>query len=192
MRVLVVAEGRHERSGALAAFVARLKHPRELTLATDRVSRHDIHAFHGGGQGFFKRALRWLLEAGKRDYDALVLVIDEDGRPERSTQIEAAQEHDEISSLPRALGVAVRTFDAWMLADENALTQVLGRPTDRQPDPETIREPKTVCATLLAGSRHEMAQRAMYAALAKAANLETVEERCPRGFRPFAQRVRAM
>jgi hypothetical protein len=177
MRVLVVAEGRHERSGALAAFVARLKHPRELTLATDRVSRHDIHAFHGGGQGFFKRALRWLLEAGKR---------------ERSTQIEAAQEHDEISSLPRALGVAVRTFDAWMLADENALTQVLGRPTDRQPDPETIREPKTVCATLLAGSRHEMAQRAMYAALAKAANLETVEERCPRGFRPFAQRVRAM
>lgn len=192
MRVLVVGEGLHERSGALEAFVVRLAHPRRLACETERLSRNDIHAFHGQGQGYLKRALRWLLEAGKRGYDALVLVIDEDGHPKRSQQIEAAQGHEKVSRLPRALGVAVRTFDAWLLADEKALTQILGSPTDRQRDPETIGQRKTVCAELLSRTANDMSLATMYAAVARAADLGMLEERCPKGFRPFSQRVRAM
>jgi hypothetical protein len=32
----------------------------------------------------------------------------------------------------------------------------------------------------------------MYASVAELANLDTLCERCPRGFAPFAQRVRAL
>jgi hypothetical protein len=83
------------------------------------VSRKDIHAHHGKGQGYFKKALRWILEAERRGYDALVLVIDQDNTPERVQEINKAQ-NDQRVTLRRALGVAIRTFDAWMLADEQA------------------------------------------------------------------------
>lgn len=72
MRVLVVSEGKHEHSGALENLVKRLGGER-ATFASDRVQSNRIHAHHGQGQGFFKRALRWLLEAQKRGFDALVL-----------------------------------------------------------------------------------------------------------------------
>lgn len=189
MRVLIVAEGKHERSGALERLVRRVSHRQELECETDRANRADLHAVHGKGRGFFKRSIRWLLKAEKQGYDALVFVIDEDGHPEPARQINDAQ-GNETTALPRAFGVAVRTFDAWMLADEQALTQVLGFQVQRQRDPETIVDPKEQCAGLLARSDLGMTQTAMYKAVANAANLETVEERCPRGFRPFAQRVR--
>ena len=137
MRVLIVAEGKNEIDRALEALVKRLAPGGTLQCESDRISRNDIHTHHGKGQGFLKRSLRWLLEAKKKEYDALVLVIDEDGHPERSEQINAAQEHLTIETLPRAFGVAIRTFDAWMLADEQALIQVIRSPIRRQPDPES-------------------------------------------------------
>lgn len=192
MRVLIVAEGNHELAGALEALIRRLTPGVEFEFDSDRVSRNDIHAFHSKGREYFKRSVRWLREAKKRGYEALVLVIDEDGRPERSLGLSEAQKDNTVTSIPRALGVAIRTFDAWMLADEKALTQVLESPTQRQPEPETIPDPKEVCTALLAGSGSHLKQREMYAAVASAANLDTLEERCPGGFRPFALRVRAL
>ena len=72
MRVLVVAEGKHESSGALENLLNRLG---------------ENNAFHGKGQGYFKRAVRWLKEAEERGVNALILLIDEDGRDERIEQI---------------------------------------------------------------------------------------------------------
>lgn len=46
---------------------------------------------------------------------------------------------------PRALGMAIRSFDAWMLADDGVLTLVLGKPIDTQPSPEKNRDPKEAC-----------------------------------------------
>lgn len=149
MRILLVSEGKHEQSGALKNLVGRLL-AREFECDQEPVKNNAIHAHHGGGQGYMKKAIRWILEAQRRGYDALVLLIDEDNKAERLREIEQAQAYfGPSTTLPRALGVAVRTFDAWMLADETALTRVLGRPVPRQRDPEAQSQPKAICAQLL-------------------------------------------
>ena len=188
MRVLVVAEGQHEQSGALENLLKRLGGER-ADFEVDRVSNSRIHTFHGTGPGYFKRAVRWLREAEKRGVDALVFLIDEDGRSERVGQIRDAQDSP-LSALPRALGVAIRTFDAWMLVDEKTLTDVLGYRVDRQPDPETIRDPKVVCTALLESSPASPTQRQMYAQIADEVDLDVLCKRCPSGFAPFASSVR--
>src|SRR5215217_4681415 len=110
MRILLVGEGASELGGALETLVRRLGFS-DVQVDSDRVSKQQIHAHHGRGQGYFKRAVRWMLEAGKRGYDAVVLLIDEDGRPERVTELRDAQEYSK-SPVRRAFGVAIRTFDA--------------------------------------------------------------------------------
>lgn len=188
MRVLVVSEGKHEQGGALENLLRRLGGDGAI-FAQDRVSSNTIHAFHGKGRGYFKRAVRWLREAEKRGFDALVLLIDQDGQSDRTKQICRAQDSS-LSQLPRAMGVAIRTFDAWMLADEAALADVLGCPVARQTEPETIRNPKQVCASLLTSSQNQMAQSEMYTRIADRLDIAVLVSRCPSGFRPFAKRVR--
>jgi hypothetical protein len=188
MKVLVVSEGKHEQAGAMEALVRRLGGD-EADFTLDRVANSDIHAFHGKGGGYFKRAVRWLMEAERRGVDALILLIDHDGRDERCEQIERAQE-SALSQLPRAMGVAIRAFDAWILADERAITEVLGYAVSRQSDPETIRDPKRVCAGLLANGQNQMAQSEMYARIAHRIDIDLLSSRCPMGFGLFAGYVR--
>jgi hypothetical protein len=194
MRVLVVSEGEHEQGGALENLLRRLG-GKEAKLVFDRVRRDDIHAHHGKGPGYIKRALRWLKEAKSREMDALILLVDQD-KPEyrRSEQIREAQQYCNPKvpafNLPRAMGVAIKMFDAWMLADEKALTEVLGCTVARQRDPETIGKPKKVCERLLESGTNPMAQREMYAEVALRLDLEVLTSRCPKGFKPFAEHVR--
>lgn len=196
MRVLVVSEGEHEQGGALENLLRRLG-GQEAMFVFDWVRRDDIHAHHGKGPGYIKRALRWLKEAKRREMDALVLLVDQD-KPEyrRSEQVRQAQEYrnPKVSAfnLPRAMGVAIRTFDAWILADEKALTDVLGYGVARQSNPETIGTPKKVCEKLLDRGKNQMAQREMYAEIALRVNLDVLTSRCPKGFKPFAEHVRRM
>ena len=190
MKALLVSEGKHERSGALGALVARLAQ-HEMAYDQERISRTDIHAHHGSGRGYFKKAIRWMLEAEDQGYDALILVIDEDGRSERVTDICDAQ-RSTLGITRRALGVAIRTFDAWMLADEKALTEVLETRVGRQPNPETLTHPKEACAELLEDSGKSLSQADMYAHVARGADLDIMQERSPKGFAPFAGRVRAL
>lgn len=199
MKVLLVSEGKHElgtrgpdglkRPGALEVLLAGLAEGIDVTFECERMSNNAVHAWHGKGPGHFKRAVGWLREAKKREVDALILVIDQDGQRDRSEQIERAQAHPYVD-LPRAMGVAIRTFDAWMLADEGALTRVLGRAVDRQPEPETIRDPKGMCEALLAGSPNQMAQSEMYAGVAREIDIGVLSSRCQEGFGPFAGHVR--
>jgi hypothetical protein len=194
MRVLVVSEGEHEQGGALENLLRRLG-GEEAHFVFDCVGRDDIHAHHGKGPGYVKRGLRWLKEAKRKEMDALILLVDQD-KPEyrRSEQVREAQEYCNPKipafNLPRAMGVAIRTFDAWMLADERALTEVLGCVVPRQPDPETVRDPKGICAGLLANGQNQMAQREMYAEVACRIDVDILSSRCPTGFRPFAGYVK--
>ncbi|MDQ3440346.1 MAG: hypothetical protein M3478_08365 [Planctomycetota bacterium] len=71
-----------------------------------------------------------------------------------------------MTAIPRAMGVAVLTFDAWMLADEQALTMVLSRPIQRQPDPERIGDAKGSCIALRDESGSELGLAELYAELA--------------------------
>ncbi|MEW6250280.1 MAG: DUF4276 family protein [Planctomycetota bacterium] len=189
---MIVSEGRHEAGGALETLVRRLASHRSLgTCDHDRVANPRIHTHRGRGQGFFKRAVRWLLTAQERGYEALVLVVDEDGRRERRQEISDAQDST-TDAIRRALGVAIRTFDAWMLADEQALSRALDRVVDTQPAPEAIGDPKQVCANLLSSSTVECTLTEMYAAIASHADLGRIATRCPDGFAPFAARVRVL
>jgi hypothetical protein len=194
MRVLVVSEGEHEQGGALENLLRRLG-GKEAQFVLDCVRRDDIHAHHGKGSGYIKRALRWLKEAKRREMDALILLVDQDkAEYRRNEQVREAQEYCNPKvpafNLPRAMGVAIKMFDAWMLADEKALTDVLGYAVTRQRDPETIDKPKKVCGKLLEDSANEMAQREMYAEVALRLDIGTLTSRCPKGFKPFAEHVR--
>ena len=190
MKILLVGEGASELHGALETLVRRLGMA-DAAIEFDRVSNPQIHAHHGKGQGYFKRAVRWMLEAQKRDYDALILVIDEDGNFERLQEFASAQEYAN-TRIRRALGVAVKTFDAWMLADEKALTSVLGCNVTRQPQRETIVDPKRVCRDLFNESERSLSPREMYAEIAEHIDIAVLKDRCQKGFTPFAQRVASL
>lgn len=193
MRVLVVAEGKHERGtessrGALGILVRRLLDG-DPNIVLDRLANRNIHAVHGRGRGYYKKAVRWMLEAENGEFDAIVLLVDEDGIEARRIEINEAQS-SQLSSIRRALGVAIRSFDAWMLADEQALSGILGTTVQRQPDAESIPDPKAACMALLSNSDSPLTQTEMYGGVSEAVNLSTLTERCPRGFAPFAARVR--
>jgi Domain of unknown function (DUF4276) len=190
MKVLLVSEGKHEASGALQSVVHRLA-PHIQSFTLDRVSRVDLATLHGKGRGFFKRAIRWMFEARKRGFDALVLLIDEDGRRESIRELEDAQA-DTTVPLRRALGCAIPTFDAWLLADERSLSIVLKTTVSKQSDPETNSRAKATCAALLQSSGSELAQSDFYSEVAKVLDLECLATRCPKGFGVFADRVRAL
>jgi len=186
MRVLVVSEGEHEQSGALNNLLKKLGGG-QADFESKDVSK--IHAFHGKGSRLFKKAITCLRLAVNEDYDALVFLIDQDGHNERIKQIQQAQEHP-LESLPRALGVAIKTYDAWMLADEQALSQVLGYTIPTQPNPEKANDPKQKCKKLHDESNSAISLRDMYAAIANLIDIDTLSNRCPKGFKPFAQKVK--
>ena len=193
MKVLIVGEGKSElgyrcEDGALPILVKRLL-PVAQTPTCEQVSSNKVktHRPPGRGNGFEKRALAWIRYAERQGFQALVLLIDQDGCEDRHGQLDRAQA-DVRMGLSRALGVAVRTFDAWMLADEKALSSALGWVVQRQPKPEAIPDPKAVCEDLLKGA----GKGEKYAAVATEAEIAVLEDRCPRGFRPFAGRVRAL
>jgi hypothetical protein len=199
LRILIVSEGKNERGeadlpGALEILVRRLLTIQEkIEFTFDRVSNPNIRAHHGPGKGYFKRAIRWLLEAQVRGFDGLVLVIDEDRDMERRQQLKSAQEWMGAGQrLPRAMGVAVVTFDAWMLADEKALSTVLEIEVQRQKAPEANPDPKRTCAALLVQTSREISQTVMYAEVAGTLNLDLLKERCPEGFGVFAARVESL
>jgi hypothetical protein len=192
MKVLLVGEGAHELSGALEQLVQRVS-AKPLDCTRARVQDNSIHAHHGKGRGYFKKTVRWILEARERGFDALVLVIDQDSRTERNEELRQAQEENSVTrGIARAVGVAIRTFDAWMLADELAAGQVLACNVSPQQAPETIGMPKEVCRGLLTASGREIGLSQMYAEIAAVARIDLLEQRCPRGFGTFALRVRAL
>jgi hypothetical protein len=190
MKVLVVSEGKHEQAGALENLLNRLGGEHH-DFSSDRMARSDLPRprVHGG-KGYFKKALGWILQAEKEGYDALILLMDEDDKKKRVQEIREAQDHNTLSDLPRALGVPIRSFDAWMLADEKALTEVLGYTVNRQPDPETTGHPKKVCQGLLDKSDKQMRQREMYSLVSCEIDIDILCDRCQSGFKPFAAHVK--
>ncbi len=206
MKVLIVSEGRSEHlsatsthvradeeiAGALKTLVCRLgQQSDEWQIDEDKVSRRNVHAHHGKGKGYEKRCIRWMLDAEKRGYDAIVLLIDRDGNETRITEVNAAQESSQ-TSIRRAFGVAIESFDAWMLADHVALSNVLGGSVQRQPDPETTADPKEAFRRLFQNSQRDGSISVYYAEICAVADLSELKSRCPRGFAPFAERVQSL
>jgi hypothetical protein len=195
MRILLVSEGRHELGDAqiespLRTLVSRIlgmQHVYELKKVSDR----DLRVHGGRGAGFFKKAVRCLIHAHESGFDAVVMVIDEDGESSRRRQISEANEHQGVN-VRRALGIAIRTFDAWMLVDEQALSRVLGIQVSRQPDPEEMRNPKLKAIELRDRSGKAFPITHMYLTLARELDLAVLRERCANGFGIFAERLQSL
>lgn len=190
MKILVVSEGRNELQGALVALVRRSLGRPDVEFETDEVKRQ-VGRIHGSGDRFARKVLMWVREAERRGFDALVLVVDRDGDPERQKQFAVAQDDTRLS-LPRALGIAVETFDAWALADEVALSSVLSQSIQRQPDPESLRDAKTTCDDLIAKSDCGLGRSEVYARVASVVDLSVLAVRCPKGFGVFADRLQRL
>ncbi len=195
MKILLVAEGDHELGtgdapGALEVLVKKLLGV-DVEVECDIVSSAKLHVAHGGGADLTKRVAAWLREAQKRKKDALVLLIDCDNEKARLKLLEKAQE-DRTIDLDRALGVAVQTFDVWMLADEMAVSRVLRLRLPTQKNPERIKKPKSSFRNLLSNSSTSKGQREAYAEVANCLDIALLRKRCPSGFAPFAMRVCAL
>jgi hypothetical protein len=205
MRVLLVAEGASELGsdrdatgrpagprGALETLVRRLLSGGEIEFVSQKVGSRELGRLHGkSGPPYFKRAVQWLLYAEKHGFEALILLVDQDRQAERIRGIEDAQ------SFPRgvrrrALGVAIRTFDAWMLADETAVSRALNAPVGRQPDPEGLHDPRGRFEQLRDGAPTGAQLPELYAAIAEHLDVRTLMERCPKGFHRFADRIRGL
>jgi hypothetical protein len=202
MRVLLVSEGLHEltdavwgedsRNGALEVLVRRLLDcEAEIVCCkpNDRAFRRT--RVHGKGHAYEKIVVAFLLEAERRRFDAVVFLIDEDGDRERRAALDSAQ-ISEQSILPRACGVAVRSFDAWILADESALAAVLRGECNAEKNPERLKDPKSKCLQKRDDSRCGLRLRDLYSEYAKQVDLTLLKERCPKGFAPFARRVEGL
>ncbi|MCH7688725.1 MAG: hypothetical protein IH899_18925 [Planctomycetes bacterium] len=197
MKVLVVSEGKHELSpesdsSPLVELTRRLMN-QNADFVREKVSSRKvrIHCPHGKSAAYEKRALGWIRYAQKEGYNALVFVIDQDGQKKRKTGIENAQIHTHFV-IPRAMAVAIQSFDAWMLADEGALSEVLGGNVQRQKDPELIKEPKIECEKINNESPRNLSLTEFYFQVAKVIDLDRLRERCPDGFGPFRVRVENM
>jgi hypothetical protein len=187
MKVLLVAEGQHELHGALKALVERLVGV-SIDIVSKRVSDRGLSRLRGKGPRLLKRAIRWMRDAREEGYDALVLIVDQDGDRNRGRLFDQAQDDTSVP-IRRALGVAIRTFDAWMLADEKHLSTVFGTTIQRLSNPEEIDEPKGICERFRASYSPDSGLAEVYTLIATGADLDIMRERCSNGFAPFADRV---
>jgi hypothetical protein len=195
VKILIVSEGKHELGpdegpGALGCLVRRLL-GFPYSWEHKKLSSPDVRIQSGKGGLCYRRALAWIYEAARQGFHAIVIVMDQDGLPEREEEFQRAQDFSSIP-LPRALGVAVRTFDAWMLPDQRALAVVLGYPARPCGDPEEIVHPKGDCEAMLVESGCGMSQSEFYAQVAGRIDLGILKRKCRRGFAPFAARVEAL
>jgi len=154
-----------------------------------------------GGKGkegkWEKKAKRAILDAERRRFQAVVIVVDRDRQPSRERLDPLKRARDQMSAegpAPCAVGLAVETFDAWMIADGKAIEKAGGDPSRSHPDPEKLSgkegsgdHPKERAYEIL-GPPNVLGGK--YAVVAAAADLQFLEQRCSKGFKPFAADVR--
>ncbi len=202
MRILVVAEGRHElnlgdgepTNGPLVRLISRVLCERFVGLI--EFERRQVSSLTkaqsqlpGRAANYQRRALVWMREAQNQGFDAIVLVVDQDAQTDRRKGLDAAQA-DSNFWIRRALGLAVESFDAWLLADEQAISKATQKTVQRQKPPELIRGAKAVLHALIEDA--DEPRTTVYLKIAEYTRIETLCERCPMGFLPFHNRLIAL
>lgn len=179
---------------ALARLVHRLLgEPSDMSYSC-RLFRRIVHA-RGRGTGFSKKTKAALILARQLGHAALVIVVDRDGdRRKFPSLAEARSETFPAAGCACALGQAIETFDAWMIADGKAIGEAGGDASRSHPEPEKLdgkegtgRHPKDRAVEVF-GSRRVLTEK--YAIVACHVNLEQLKNSCPKGFAPFAEEIR--
>lgn len=143
---------------------------------------------HGGGYpGKLKASI---VLAEERGLDGVIFVLDRDREKNRLVELKAGREELK-GTMPSAIGVCIETLEAWLLADHQSVADTLGIETKHVPaKPEglagekgTASHPKDVLEHLIeiapAGAKD------VYNELARVADLQTIAQKCPKGFGEF-------
>ena len=195
--VLIVAEGEHELAGgsadaALPILVKRLLGDGvDLRPTSKRIRELSGHVHPGRGNPLARKFIGIMRLAERQGFDAVVVLIDQDDDVTRHQSASIAQE-TKYTLLPRAIGIAVRSFDAWFLSDHTALSDVLCTSISLQPTPEKMTDPKSLCQSLTTLSTTECRLRDLYSMVAAVADLNIMKQKCPKGFGVFAERVASL
>lgn len=129
-----------------------------------------------------RRLLTWMQPALQPDL--AVVLVDEDGDASRKRAIE-----NHVADLPvkKVVAVAIREFEAWLVADEAATGKAVGKTIDRTKDPETMApgEAKSQWRGWMSGG-DELTARLN---VARTLDLEVLSKRC-RAFHTFRSELR--
>jgi hypothetical protein len=117
--------------------------------------------------------------------NVVIILVDADGDPQRRSLLAR-----KVNALLRpVIAVAVEEFEAWLVADEHAVSCALGVAFERTPDPEGMR-PGEAKATLVAALAAASADPAARKTIAAICDLDVVAARCP-SFERFRADLRA-
>ena len=210
VQVLVYGEGPHELGRtfdtdlpsnhlpSLPGLVHRLLDRPEGASYTCRRFK-DVRAAHQKGKKFGKKVISAVRQAKKDGFGAVVVLIDRDREPDKE-RIGALREGRDAAQKrsglpPCAIGTAVETFDAWMIVDREAIRAAGGDPERSHSNPEDLDggagspgHPKN-CAQQVFDMPKGTGLGEKYAIVAAHVNLHLLAERCPQGFKPFAEDV---
>ncbi len=187
MRVLIVGEGPNDEA-VLRTLVSRVLG--EKVEVTFRKVSESVQTTRLKGEGSEKRAVAWIREAQRANFSALVLVIDNDNQNDRVTQLDRAQTSG-VASTPRALGVAVESIEAWILADDQAFSQAAEvKPENFPVSPEKLSKAKLkpLVDHLLTQSKSSRSSD-FYSDVVQMMRTDIVAKKCPLGFAPFYARL---
>jgi hypothetical protein len=144
---------------------------------------------------YFQNLFGAAFKAKQDGYAALVVVVDNDRRKANEAIRPLQDGRDKAANstgLACAIGVAIETFDAWMIADANAVEACGGDKSKCHPSPESLnqpegrgRHPKEYAIQALGDGLGEL-----YGQVAAELDLDLLERQCPKGFGPFAGEVR--
>jgi len=168
-----------------------------------------IGYLRGAGAGRLCRdGAKMVRECCRAGAEAAVIVIDRDRTAPRERWRRLDEQRRRIRedrerpvAIPVAIGVAVETIEAWLLADELALCRVLGLPNPEKPmaspegldgTPGEATHPKCVLNRYFArDTKQDREFLDRVAAVAREMDLDVVARMCPEGFERFRSDVMA-
>ena len=215
VRLLVLSEGKHEIGNtqseltvggdlpALPTIIQRvLGCPKEVrftcrpfrTMGRARMRGRPVPE-SAGAKGFASKTKQSIEVARRERFDAVIILIDRDRRPdaERLGALQRGRDEMTHTTYPQcAVGTAVETFDAWMIVDGRAIGLAGGdaskshlEPENLDGKPERPDHPKTRALELF--GKADVSDK--YACVARELSLELLERGCPKGFCPFSKEL---
>jgi len=161
-----------------------------------------------GAGAILKRAAKVLKECARPDSgncQGAVILVDADGKGRQRLRtlrqrVGEVEQAGVAIAFCTAVGVAVEKFEAWLLADEKALSRVLEvpNPPGASASPETLKgkggapeDAKRVFAERVAqAGKRDVPPDELASRIVAQMDLDVVEKRCPKGFGPFRREVK--